>query len=135
VCDNMALSGDITVLKQKHTWSYSLRDMIRRGMDAWRDKQSNFTSSIERMQSTVLSTEEAQALLAKSLYDGLVTFQTFKLVYDLYFERAVRSPEQYPDVAPRTAWGLHNAVTRALKESTPNVAFNSTVAFSKVFGA
>jgi len=135
VCDNMALSGDITVLKQKHTWGYSLRDLIRRGMDSWRNKQSNFANSIERMQNTSLSTHEAQALLAKSLYDGILTFQTFKIAYDIFFERAQRNPEQYPDCAQMTAWGLHNAVTRALKESTPNVAFNSTVGFSKVFGA
>lgn len=134
VCDNMALSGEVTVLKQKHLWNYNLRDLIRRGMDAWQRKQSRFVNDIERMQDTPLSMQEAQALLAKTLYDGVTTFQTFKLAYDLYFERAVRSPEQYEDCAPRTAWGLHNAFTRALKESTPNAAFNTTIELSRVFG-
>lgn len=133
VCDNMALSGDVTVLKQKHTWGYSLRNLINKGLNIWQGKQVNMASSIDRMINTPLSDNEAQALLARSLYDGITTFQTFKLAYDLYFERAVRTPEQYPDCAPRSAWGLHNAYTRALKEATPNAAFNSTIELSRVF--
>lgn len=134
VCDNMALSGEVTILKQKHLWNYNLRDLIRRGMDAWQRKQSKFVTDIERMQDTPLSTLEAQALLAKTLYDGVTTFQTFKSAYDLYFEKAPRQPEEFADCAPRTAWGLHNAFTRALKLSTPNAAFNGTIELSRVFG-
>jgi len=133
VCDNMALSGDIMILKQKHTWGFSLKDLIRRGLDRWQGKQERLVGDIGRMQETKLSDIDAQALLAKSLYDGVTTFQTFKLAYDLFFERSVRAPEQYPDVAPRSAWGLHNAFTRALKESNANVAFNTTIELAKVF--
>lgn len=68
--------------------------------------------------------KEAQALLAKSLYDGIITFQTFKVAYDLYFERAVTLPDQYPDCAPRTVWSLHNVPTRAFK--LPLQTFSST---------
>lgn len=134
VCDNMALSGEVTILKHKHTWGFNLRDLIRRGMDLWQRKQSRMVSDIERMQNTGLCDTEAQALLAKALYDGVTTFQTFKIAYDLYFDRAVRNPEQYADCAPRSAWGLHNAFTRALKESTPNVAFNTNIELGRVFG-
>ena len=80
-----------------------------------------------------ITDREAQALLAKVLYDGAITFQTFKVAYDLYFERSVRQPELYPDCAARTQWGLHNALTRAFKLSTPNVQFNSTVAIGQEF--
>ncbi len=31
-CDNLMLSGDITMLKQKHTWGYSLRSLIQRSI-------------------------------------------------------------------------------------------------------
>ncbi len=134
VCDNMALSGDVTIMKQKHTWSYNLKDLIRRGLDIWQGKQAGMVRDINRLQETALSDEGAQALLARSLFEGVTTFQTFKQAYDLFFERAVRAPEQYPDCAPRTAWGLHNAYTRALKESTPNAQFNTTIELSKVFG-
>ena len=133
VCDNLMLSGDVTILKQKHNWSYNLRDLIQRGMDRWQNKRVEMATSIERMQNTPINDTTAQALLGKALYDGITTFQTFKLAYDLYFTRAVNHPELYPDVAPRSAWGLHNAYTRALKETLPNVAFNSNIALGKLF--
>jgi hypothetical protein len=129
----MALSGDVTVMRQKHNWSYSLRSMIQRGLDAWQRKRVNMIDGIERMQNTPLNDETARALLAKSLYDGVTTFQTFKIAYDLYFTRAVNQPELYADCAPRSAWGLHNAYTRALKESNPNVAFSTNVELGKLF--
>jgi hypothetical protein len=133
VCDNLALSGDMTVLKHKHTWNFSLRGLINKGLDSWQRKQVQFTGSIERMINTPITDTAAQALLGKALYDGVTTFQTFKIAYDLYFTKAVMQPEAFPDCAPRTAWGLHNAYTRALKESQPNVAFNTTVDLGKLF--
>jgi len=133
VCDNMMLSGDVTILKHKHTWNFSLRDLVQRGLDAWQKKRVNMIDSISRMQNTPLNDTTAQAILGKALYDGVTTFQTFKIAYDLYFTRAVAQPEQYPDCAPRTAYGLHNAYTRALKESTPNVAFNTNIELGKLF--
>lgn len=134
VCDNMAFSGEMTVLKHKHTWGFNLADLIRRGLELWQNKQVRMVGDIQRLSNIAITDEQAQAVLAKTVYDGTVTFQTFKLAYDLFFERATRAPEQYQDCAPRTVWGLHNAFTRALKESTPNVAFNTTIELSKVFG-
>jgi len=129
----MMLSGDVTILKQKHNWSYNLRSLIQRGIGAWQRKRVDMAVSVERMQNTPINDETARAMLAKALYDGVTTFQTFKLAYDLYFERSVLQPEAYQDCAPRSAWGLHNAYTRALKESQPNVAFNTNIALGRLF--
>ena len=134
VCDNMAFSGEMTILKHKHTWGFNLLDLIRHGLDRWQNKEVAMVGDIQRLQSLDVTEQQAQALLGRLLYDGKVTFQAFKLAYDLFLERSQRTPEQYPDCAPRTVWGLHNALTRALKESTPNVAFNSTIELGKVFG-
>jgi len=134
VCDNMAFSGDAVVLKHKHTWNFSLRDLIRRGLEIWQNKQERMAVDIDRLRCVNIDDEKAQSFMAKSLYDGIVTFQTFKIAYDLYFNRAVRQPDEYSDCSERTVWGLHNAFTRALKESTPNVAFNTTIELGKAFG-
>lgn len=133
VCDNMMLSGDVTILKKKHTWGYNLKSLIQTGVDAWQKKRVNMINSIDRMINTPLNDTTAQALLAKALYDGVTTFQTFKIAYDLYFTRSVNQPELYADCAPRSAWGLHNAFTRALKESQPNVAFNTNIGLGQLF--
>lgn len=134
VCDNMMLSGDVTLLKQKHTWGYSLRNLVERGLSLWQNKRERFIGNVERLVNTPITDDQARALLAKGLYDGVTTFQTFKIAYDLYFTKAVIQPELFADCAPRTAWGLHNAFTRALKESTPNAAFNTNIALGNTFG-
>jgi hypothetical protein len=38
------------------------------------------------------------------------------------------------DCQPRTAWGLHNAFTRAMKDLVPTSAFNRSVALGRAFG-
>jgi hypothetical protein len=134
ICDNMILSGSMIVLKAKHTWGFNLGNRITLGLEKWEKDIVVYRNSVSDLSMKEVTDREAQALLAKVLYDGTITFQTFKVAYDLYFERAVRTPDLYPDCAPRTQWGLHNALTRAFKLSTPNVQFNSTVAIGQEFG-
>jgi hypothetical protein len=38
------------------------------------------------------------------------------------------------DVEPRTAWGLMNAMTRAVKQMAPAPAFSATTRLGKFFG-
>lgn len=134
VCDNMALYGNMTVLRAKHTFGFNLGDRIHTGLEKWEKDVVVLREKVQELSKREVTDREAQALLAKSLYDGIITFQTFKVAYDLFFEKAPRTPEQYPDCAPRTVWGLHNALTRALKVSTPNVQFLGTMAVSRELG-
>lgn len=133
-CDNLALHGSMVVLKAKHTWGFNLNDRISVGLEKWEKDVVVFREKIETLAERTVTDHEAQALLAKTLYDGTITFQTFKVAYDLYFDRAVKTPDQYPDCAPRTVWGLHNALTRAFKLSTPNIQFTGTIAVSRELG-
>jgi hypothetical protein len=133
-CDNLALHGNMVVLRAKHTFGFNLEHRINLGLQKWENDVVIFRDKIFELSERTVSNHEAQALLAKTLYDGIITFQTFKVAYDLYFDRAVKMPEQYPDCAPRTVWGLHNAFTRALKVSSPNVQFNGTMGVSRELG-
>jgi hypothetical protein len=134
VCDNLALHGSMVVLRAKHTFGFNLEHRISTGLEKWEKDVVVFRDRVLELSERAVTDHEAQALLAKSLYDGIITFQTFKVAYDLYFERGVKTPEQYPDCAPRTVWGLHNALTRAFKLSTPNVQFTGTIAVSRELG-
>ncbi len=49
-----------------------------------------FRDKVLDLSQRAVTDREAQALLAKTLYDGTITFQTFKVAYDLYFERGVK---------------------------------------------
>jgi hypothetical protein len=134
VCDNMSLCGSMTVIKRKHTWGFNLSKEINNGFGRYEADMDKFAAGITKASENLISDERAKALLAKSLFDGTITHQVFKIAYDLYFEKAPRQPESFQDCAPRTAWGLHNALTRALKLSSPNVAFNSTIELSRELG-
>lgn len=134
VCDNMALHGSLTVLKQKHVWGFNLKNLIERGLDSYHRNSEKFADGIRRMAETVINDEKAQAILSKALFDGTITFQTFKVAYDTYFNKAPIQPDAYADSAPRSIFGLHNALTRALKLSTPNVQFNSTIELTRELG-
>lgn len=134
VCDNMSFSGDTVIMHQKHTWFNHLKDGIKSGLDRWMGKQVRLCGDIQRLESTVVTDKDAQALFAKALFEGKITQKTFNIAYDLYFNKAAAQPESFADCAPRTAWGLHNAFTRALKESNANVAFSNTIELGKVFG-
>lgn len=133
VCDNMMLSGDVTIIRQKHNWSYSLRSSIQRGLQGWQNKRVSMINSIERMQNTPINDDTARSLLAKALFDGVTTYDTFKSAYDFYFVKGATQPELYPDCAPRSAWGLHNSYTRALKDANPNTAFDTNIALGRLF--
>lgn len=133
VCDNMMLSGDMTVIGHKHTIGYNLRSTIQYGLDKWQRSRVNFANSIERMQNTPINDSVAQAMLAKALYEGVITHSLFKSAYEHYFEKAASQPEVYPDCVDRSLWGLHNSLTRALKEANPMSAFETNVELGKIF--
>jgi hypothetical protein len=130
----MALHGSMTVLKAKHTWGFNLGDRINNGLQKWEKDVAIFRQKILNLSERNSPILRHKHCSLKACTTAIITFQTFKAAYDLYFERAVRMPEEYPDSAPRTAWGLHNALTRALKVSTPNVQFNGTIAVSRELG-
>lgn len=134
VCDNMSLSGESTVLDRFHKWNWTLRDDLCRALDRFQDQSVELGHLIERAQARSITDESAKSTLADLLFDGTVTYQIFKVAYDTYFEKATRLPEEYADSAPRSAWGLHNALTRALKLSTPNVQFRQTIELGKKLG-
>jgi hypothetical protein len=55
----------------------------------------------------------------------------FDEVAQNYFHAAERN---YEDSAPRTAWGLHNAATRAVKALSPASMYRTTRSLGRYFG-
>jgi hypothetical protein len=143
----MSLSDSMIVLKAKHTWGFHLGQRITLGLEKWRKDITVYRSKILDLNEKAITDREAQALLAQVLYDGTITFQTFKVAYAT--SAGSRSPAAHrwtcissarsnarpvPRLRSAHPLGLHNALTRAFKLSTPNVQFNSTVAIGQEFG-
>ena len=122
ICDNLALTGDITVLK-KHTvnvWA-SLEDIA---ISTLYRSQKNFEAIVA----------DSETLKSREIDDD----EAFRLI-GLLFGRGVLSPRQLPVVKqewllpsheefrPRTAWSFYNACTEALKTCPPLVVMEKHI--------
>ncbi len=116
VCDNLALTGDITIMR-KHTvnvWS-SLEDIA---ISTLYRSQRNFQKIVE----------DSETLKGRMLDDS----EAFKMI-GLLFGHGILTPRQLPavkkewlnpsydDFKPRTMWSFYNACTEALKSCPPLV--------------
>jgi hypothetical protein len=114
VCDNLALYGDVTVMRKhtKNVWS-ALEDMA-------------ITTIYKSQLSYEKIIEDAEALKNIKVSDD----SSFKML-GLLFGHGIVSPRQLPVVKaewlnpthtefqPRNAWSFYNACTQALKSSPP----------------
>ena len=122
VCDNLALTGDITVLK-KHT------------ANVWASLEDTAIATLYRSQKNFESiTTDAEELKRREIGDD----EAFRLI-GLLFGRGVLSPRQlpvvkqewllpsHPEFRPRTAWSFYNACTEALKSCPPLVVMEKHI--------
>jgi hypothetical protein len=115
VCDNLALSGEKIALR-KHSRGLHLAAIIREGLAKWREAYGRFERSIVDAESRRLTDDEAKVALFDMRYDGVLPVSIFDEAATNYFKAETLG---YEDSAPRSAWGLHNACTRAVKALAP----------------
>ena len=114
VCDNLALTGDITVMR-KHT------------TNVWHDLEEMAITTIYRSKSNFRKIAEDAEELQYQPVDDDRAYRQLGLLYG----RGVITPRQipivkkewlqpsYPDFEPRNQWSFYNAVTEALKSTPP----------------
>ena len=127
VCDNLALTGDVTVLR-RHT------------INVWASLEDTAISTLYRSQKNFESiVNDAGALKMRELGDD----EAFRLI-GLLFGRGVLSPRQLPVVKQewlvpshaefraRSAWSFYNACTEALKSCPPIVIMEKHISLHSV---
>lgn len=130
VCDNLALSGDMFAISRKHTQGLDLAAAITAGFDKFMGQAVNLAKQIASLNTRDLTDDEAKVAIFELFAQAVLPVKLFADVNTFYFEQS----DERPDCLPRTAWGLHNAVTRAIKSLKPVPAFQRTVAVGKFFG-
>ena len=132
VCDNLTLSGDMIVLKRKHTRGLSLRDEVKAGIERLLVEYSALEQGILRLKGRGISDQEAKAFIYDAFVNhGVLPMRYLPKVGYWYFEPSVEAE----DCQPRTHWGLHNAFTRTVKELTsPARRFEASTRMGQVFG-
>jgi hypothetical protein len=131
ICDNLALSGSAIVLKRKHTRALDLASQINLGLDRFEEGREIFEQSIERLQIRAITDGKAKESIFDLVYSGVVGSSLFSDISRNYFQAEKLGLE---DCAPRTAWGLHNSCTRAVKALSPASQYRTTEDLGKYFG-
>ncbi len=116
VCDNLALTGDITIMR-KHT------------VNVWSSLENIAISTLYRSQQNFRKiVEDSETLKGRMIDDS----EAFKMI-GLLFGHGILTPRQLPvvnkewlnpsydDFRPRTMWSFYNACTEALKSCPPLV--------------
>jgi hypothetical protein len=129
VCDNLAFSGDLIALRRKHTAKFDLNADISRAVDRYQTHLLAFGRQLAELESRVLTDQEAKVLIHDAFADSLLPIRMFSVVSRTYF-----TGQDFSDVAPRSAWGLHNAFTRAVRQMAPAPAFEATTGLGRFFG-
>lgn len=129
VCDNLALSGDMIAIQRKSTTHLDLKQAIAGGFDKFITQQAQLELSIGRMAAKVIDDPTAKLLIYELLEGGVIPVRLFDDVHRNYF----KPTEEQKDCQPRTLWGLHNAVTRAIRDLTPVRGFNATSQLGRLF--
>jgi len=114
VCDNLALSGQITVLR-KHTanvWD-DLEESVVTTLYRSQHNFSRICTDAEVLKTRQLEDDEAFALMGKMFGRNILTPRQMPQV-----KREWLRPT-YEDFEPRTAWSFYNACTETLKTAPP----------------
>ena len=130
VCDNLALTGDITVLK-KHTanvWA-SLEDTA---ISTLYRSQRNFEKIIEdsvSMKGKAIENSDAFKMIGLLFGNGVLTPRQLPIVKKEWLNPS------YEDFKPRTMWSFYNACTEALKSCPPLVIMEKHIALHKLMSS
>ena len=116
VCDNLALTGDITYMR-KHTgdiWNI-IEDAIRGHIGSTEDAFLQVLVDVKQMKQIKLTNDKAYQILGLLYGNRLLTNPMMTIARREWHEPNHKAFE------PRTTWSLYNAVTAALKRARPEV--------------
>lgn len=110
VCDNMAMLGDTTFLREKHFGGLDLALEIGAGLETLRPRFKAMSDGVIRLQGEKLSDDRSKALMFDAFDRGVLPTRMLPAV-----AKEWREP-RHREFEPRTAWSLHNAFTEVMKQ-------------------
>jgi len=136
VCDNLVLAGDVIILKRRHTIRLDLNEELQRAADRYLVGARELERSIDRFQDFELTDSGAKEVLF-DMATGRGAQQVFPVtrlpaIADFYFNApcladAEELEARTPDCEPRSLWGVHNAVTRTLRDVKPQPRYECSI--------
>ena len=126
VCDNLVLAGSFLALKKKHTIGLRLDAALREAVERYVEQQVGVVEQTDAARQLPLTDDEAKLEIFNVFERRLLSPRLFPEVVANYFTPA----PGWTDCQGRHRFALHNAFTRALRESPPPVQFRATAALA-----
>jgi hypothetical protein len=131
-CDNLALSGDVELLRNKHT--HGIYSRLRAAIGGYIGRLGHQIDMIKDRfgvwQAAGLTDDQAKVLIYDSIDKGIIPSRIRPEIHAAYFNAAALG---FEDCEPRTAFGLHNAYTRGIKALSPAVSYESNLGLTSLF--
>jgi len=114
VCDNLALNGDIVVMKKhtKNVWT-ALEDLTISTLYKSQKNLDKVITDSERLKALPMIDLEAAHLMGELYFGEIISPRQLTVVRDEWLKPS------HADFQPRNKWSFFNAVTEALKTSPP----------------
>lgn len=114
VCDNLALTGDIAIMK-KHTkgvWD-ALENLAISTVYKSQKNYQKIVADADKMKSLRYSDQEAYALMGQLFGNEIISPRQITVLRDEWLKPS------HPEFAGRNMWSLYNAATESLKSCPP----------------
>jgi hypothetical protein len=129
VCDNMALSGQLTTLCRKHTSGLDVRAEIAGGVNRAQERFALLADGIDRLKAHSLAGKDvvAKSVILDAALEGIIPLRLLPDVAKHYFEPI------HDEFRERNLWTLHNAFTEVFKSMRPNLAMQASIDLGAMF--
>jgi len=114
VCDNLALSGEIVVMKKhtKNVWAELEETAIATIYKSQKNYEQIVTDA-EAFQNLPMANREAFQLMGVLFGNNIISPRQLTVLKDQWLKPS------YPEFQPRTMWSFYNNCTESLKSSPP----------------
>lgn len=129
VCDNLMLAGEMIAMEKMHSFGLHLETELRGAFRRMGHQLETFNARVEHLRQNELTAPQARDLIYRLFAEGVLPPTFFPRVHEAYFQ------VEGPDCAPRSEYGLLQALTRVFRE-LPNTAerVEKTTAVAKFLG-
>lgn len=130
VCDNLALSGEFSTWAHKNTSGVRLQAIVDAGFEKFVIQAGEFDRSVARLQAATITDGEAKSKMWDVFAGGVLPARLVDDADRNYF----RPDAEWTDCAPRSLWGVHNALTRAIRTLSPTRQIAASTDIGRIFG-
>lgn len=118
VCTNLVLSGDVIVMKRKHTTGFDLSFEIAQAVDVYLNKQELFEQACDDLRNRDTNDREVRSVLYQMFEQRYLPNRLFHPLSDLYFRDSRARPDLYPEMVENqgNAYGVMQGITRSIRD-------------------